>query len=148
LPRGRQAPTPCYHGGILVLYERSGLSSPRTTNIRELERKITETVIPVTCDITRRKPHKERKANSTSLGLLMPGAVKLIGSRRRFYRVSINYRRILQNNIFTNTEQKYMIRTSRQFQRHYQNCESASTPQSGTSHKTCLRGFGRNGSIA
>jgi hypothetical protein len=26
--------------------------------------------------------------------------------------------------------------------------ESASTPQSGTSHKTCLRGFGGNGSIA
>jgi hypothetical protein len=25
------------------------------------------------------------------------------------YRVSINYRRILQNNIFTNTEQKYMM---------------------------------------
>ena len=34
------------------------------------------------------------------------------------------------------------------FQRRYQNCESASTPQSGTSHKTCLRGFGGNGSIA
>jgi len=31
---------------------------------------------------------------------------------------------------------------------HYRNCESASTPQSGTSHKTCLRGFGGNGSIA
>jgi len=30
---------------------------------------------------------------------------------------------------------------------HYQNCESASTPQSGMSHKTCLRGFGGNGSI-
>jgi len=28
------------------------------------------------------------------------------------------------------------------------NCNSASTPQSGTSHKTCLRGFGGNGSIA
>jgi len=38
--------------------------------------------------------------------------------------------------------------TSHHFQRHYQNCESASTPQSGTSHKTCLRGFGGNGSIA
>ena len=38
--------------------------------------------------------------------------------------------------------------TSHHFQRHYQNCKSASTPQSGTSHKTCLRGFGRNGSIA
>jgi hypothetical protein len=25
------------------------------------------------------------------------------------YRVSINYRRILQNNIFTSTEQKYMM---------------------------------------
>ena len=34
------------------------------------------------------------------------------------------------------------------FQRHYQNCESASTPQSETSHKTCLRGFGGNGNIA
>ena len=38
--------------------------------------------------------------------------------------------------------------TSHHFQRHYQNCESASTPQSGTSHKTCLGGFGGNGSIA
>ena len=38
--------------------------------------------------------------------------------------------------------------TSHHFQRHYQNCESASTPQSATSHKTCLRGFGGNGSIA
>jgi len=38
--------------------------------------------------------------------------------------------------------------TSHHFQRHYQNCESASTPQSGMSHKTCLRGFGGNGSIA
>jgi len=38
--------------------------------------------------------------------------------------------------------------TSHHFQRHYQNCESASTPQSGTSHKTCLRGFGGYGSIA
>ena len=38
--------------------------------------------------------------------------------------------------------------TSHHFQRHYQNCESASTPQSGTSHETCLRGFGGNGSIA
>ena len=37
---------------------------------------------------------------------------------------------------------------SHNFQRHYQNCERASTPQSGTSHKTCLRGFGGNGSIA
>jgi len=38
--------------------------------------------------------------------------------------------------------------TSHHFQRHYQNCDSASTPQSGTSHKTCLRGFGGNGIIA
>jgi len=38
--------------------------------------------------------------------------------------------------------------TSHQFQRHYQNCNSISTLQSGTSHKTCLRGFGGNGSIA
>ena len=38
--------------------------------------------------------------------------------------------------------------TSHHFQRHYQNCDSASTPQSGTSHKTWLRGFGGNGSIA
>ena len=37
---------------------------------------------------------------------------------------------------------------SHHFQRHYQNCESASTPQSGTSHKTCFRGFGGNESIA
>src|SRR5215468_3300306 len=38
--------------------------------------------------------------------------------------------------------------TSHHFQRHYKNCESLSTPQSGTSHKSCLRGFGGNGSIA
>jgi hypothetical protein len=38
--------------------------------------------------------------------------------------------------------------TSHHFQRHYQNCESASTPQSGTSHKTCLRVSGGNRSIA
>ena len=38
--------------------------------------------------------------------------------------------------------------TSHHFQRHHQNCERASTPQSGTSHKICLRGFGGNGSIA
>jgi hypothetical protein len=37
---------------------------------------------------------------------------------------------------------------SHHFQRNYQNCESASTPQSGTSHKLCLGGFGGNGSIA
>ena len=37
---------------------------------------------------------------------------------------------------------------SHHFQRHYQNCESASTLQSGTSRKTRLRGFGGNGSIA
>jgi len=40
------------------------------------------------------------------------------------------------------------IATSHLFQRHYQNCESASISQSGTSHKTCLKGFGGNGSIA
>jgi len=33
--------------------------------------------------------------------------------------------------------------TSHHFQRHCQNCESASTPQSGTSYKTCLRGVWR-----
>jgi len=38
--------------------------------------------------------------------------------------------------------------TSHHFQRQNQNCESASTPQSGTSHRTCLRGFGGNGNIA
>ena len=38
--------------------------------------------------------------------------------------------------------------TSHHFQRLYQNCESASASQSGTSHKTCLGQFGRNGSIA
>ena len=38
--------------------------------------------------------------------------------------------------------------TSHHFQRHYHNCESASTPQSGTSHKTYFGGFGGNGSIA
>jgi len=37
--------------------------------------------------------------------------------------------------------------TSHHIQKHCQNCDSASTPHSGTSHKTCLGGFGRNGSI-
>ena len=71
---------------------------------------------------------------------------------RQKYRVHINYWRILQYHIFTNTEQKHIMLlpmfTSHHFQRHYQNCQSASTPQSGTSHKICLRGFGGNGSIA
>jgi len=123
-----------------------------------------------------------------------------------FYRLRINYRRILQNHIITNTEQKCVMLlpfergmfavsyspkwtparsigwscsghiqhllhlatpvtrpdsvisscgvpsrtmfTSHHFQRHYHNCESASTPQSGTSHKTCLRGFDGNWCIA
>ena len=51
LPRGRQAPTACDHGCILVLYEGSGLFSQRTTNIPEMELRITEAVIPVTRDI-------------------------------------------------------------------------------------------------
>ena len=38
--------------------------------------------------------------------------------------------------------------TSLHFQRHCQNFDSASTSQSGTSRKTCWRGFGGNGSIA
>jgi len=37
--------------------------------------------------------------------------------------------------------------TSHNIPKHCQNCESASTPQSGTSHKTCLGGFGGNGSM-
>ena len=37
--------------------------------------------------------------------------------------------------------------TFHRIQKHCQNCESASTPQSGTSHKACLGGFGGNGSI-
>jgi len=36
---------------------------------------------------------------------------------------------------------------SHHFQTHYQNWESSSTPPSGTSHKTYLRGFDGNGSI-
>ena len=42
----------------------------------------------------------------------------------------------------------FILFTSHHLQRHYQNCESASTPQSGMSHKICFRGFGGNGSIA
>ena len=37
--------------------------------------------------------------------------------------------------------------TSHHIQKQCQNCESASTSQSGTSHRTCLGGFGGNGSI-
>ena len=42
----------------------------------------------------------------------------------------------------------HLKKESHHFQSHYQNCDSASTPQSGTSHKTCLRGFGGNRIIA
>jgi len=38
--------------------------------------------------------------------------------------------------------------TSHPFQRHYQNYDSESTPQSGTSRKICSRRFGGNGSNA
>jgi hypothetical protein len=51
----------------------------------------------------------------------------------------------------THSERNIWSRTmfmSHHFQSHYQNCERASTPQSGTSHESCLRGFGGNGSIA
>ena len=41
LPRGSQAPKACDHGCILVLYEGSGVFSPRTTNITEMELRIT-----------------------------------------------------------------------------------------------------------
>jgi hypothetical protein len=41
-----------------------------------------------------------------------------------------------------------IVFTSHHFPRHYQNCENASTLQSGTSRKTRLRGFGGNGRIA
>jgi hypothetical protein len=37
--------------------------------------------------------------------------------------------------------------TTHHFQRHYQNCENASTPQSGTSHKTSFGGFDGSGSV-
>jgi len=49
----------------------------------------------------------------------------------------------------TNNEEYLNTRfTSHYFQRHYQNYEGASTPQSGKSHKTSFGGFGGNGSIA
>ena len=38
--------------------------------------------------------------------------------------------------------------TSHHFQRHYQNCRQHINTAIGTAHKTCLRGFGGNGSIA
>ena len=52
------------------------------------------------------------------------------------------------HDVTTIWKRKVSMFTSHHFQRHYQNCGSVSTPQSGTSHKTCLRGFGRNGSIS
>ena len=38
--------------------------------------------------------------------------------------------------------------TFHHFQRHYQNCTEHINTAIGTAHKTCLRGFGGNGSIA
>jgi hypothetical protein len=66
------------------------------------------------------------------------GAYKL--SENFFMFVSISHS---ERNIWSRT-----MLTSHHLQRHYQNCESASTPQLGTSHKTCLRGCGGNVSIA
>ena len=51
-------------------------------------------------------------------------------------------------NVFGSGGTSRTMFTSHDFQRHYLNCKSASTPQSGTSHKTCLGGLGGNGSNA
>ena len=64
----------------------------------------------------------------------------------------INYRMILQNHIFTITEQKYIMllpfespTTSKDTTRI---ARAHQHRNRGRSHKTCLRGFGGNGSIA
>ena len=71
------------------------------------------------------------------------------------YRVGINYRRISLRPV-TRSDSVWFLPvgvssrtmfTSHHIQKHCQNCESASTPQLGTSHKTCLGGFGGNGSM-
>ena len=64
------------------------------------------------------------------------------------YKLSEDFAKPYFHKYWTEIRDVTTIWMSHHFQRHYQNCESASTPQSGTSHKTCLRGFGGNGSIA
>ena len=64
------------------------------------------------------------------------------------YKLSGDFAKPYFHKYWTEIHDVTTIWKSNHFQRHYKNCESASTPQSGTSHKTCLRGFGGNGSIA
>jgi hypothetical protein len=76
--------------------------------------------------------------NSWANSVTIQGAYKFSEDFVPFVSITHSERNIWSRTVFT----------SHHFQRHYQNCESASTPQSGTSHKTCLWGFGGNGSIA
>ena len=67
------------------------------------------------------------------------------------YRVRINYRRIwLRHNLNRKCRKIVKFVSITHSERNIWNgpTDIASTPQSGTSHKTCLRGFGGNGSIA
>jgi hypothetical protein len=66
------------------------------------------------------------------------GAYKLSEDFVTFVSITHSERKIWSSTMYT----------SHHVLRHYQNCESSSTPQSGTSHMTCLRGFSGNGSIA
>jgi hypothetical protein len=50
----------------------------------------------------------KKKSDKLYLGFDVNNAFSWASVKEK-YRVSVNYRRILQNNIFTNTEQKYMM---------------------------------------
>jgi hypothetical protein len=73
-----------------VLYEGSGLFSPPTTNIPEMELRITGAVIPVSCDILEENLTENGMRIRPHVRLLMSDAVKLvIGSRQRFCSILI-----------------------------------------------------------
>src|SRR5215475_10574752 len=82
------------------------------------------------------KMHKNRR--TCVITNYIQGAYKLSRGFITFVSITHSERNIWSRTMFT----------SHHFQRHCQNCDSASTPQSGTSHKACLRGFDGNGSIA
>ena len=68
------------------------------------------------------------------------------------YRVGINYGMILQNHIFTNTEQNYMMLLPFEGGMFFSFIVTLNAfdvrPTCHKSHKICLRVFGGNGSIA
>jgi hypothetical protein len=95
-----------------------------------------------------------RSRNDQQYALIVPDDGRLTAETCRTQYIQSSYK-LLEDFVtfvsITHSERNIWSRTmftSHHFQRHYQNCESTSTAQSGTSHNTCLRGFGGNGSIA